>query len=449
MTQVYLAPKLSDVGQPVDGIVYITDAAGWTITHEEDVNNVPYILSTKTTRGGLLKIEGIGGVSVPDSVDTEIYLEMYLDSASANTGEQEARMMARLTGTDSSSSYGIGGGLQRYLGRDKLKVTILSGSSDSEPASANASLASDQLVCQRTRVNGDVVSIKSWNKSSSEPVGWDVSTSITGEPTTSGGLALYSWNYHKLRIYAVGIGTNGDPALRSKADFPITRIFTGTENRSWNGSEFVTEFDVVIPEDHELLVVRLIRQTSSLYPVAPTVGGQSLTLLVEASDANSTNSAVYYMVNPPSGTQTMAMTGTPTNTDHVVIDAISRFGEIRAGGVNGSYYFSDSVKSVTTATQAGDLVLDCLASTGDSVTSVTESYTNQEITKLSNRAYFSQRVAETTSTTMAWRNTHTGGTFAALAVAVITPAPSGPVTPTNLGNLNKLATAIRLTWEQG
>ena len=215
MTQVYLAPKLSDVGQPVDGIVYIKPAAGWTITHEEDVNNVPYILSNKPTRGGLLKIEGIGGVSVPDSVDTEIYLEMYLDSASANTGQQEARMLARFTGTDFSSSYGIGGGLQRYNGLDKLKVTIFYGDADSEPASADVSLSSDQLVCQRTRVNGDVVSIKSWNKSSSEPVGWDVSISITGEPTTSGGLALYSWNYHKLRIYAVGIGTNGDSAPTS------------------------------------------------------------------------------------------------------------------------------------------------------------------------------------------------------------------------------------------
>jgi hypothetical protein len=82
--------------------------------------------------------------------------------------------------------------------------------------------------------------------------------------------------------------------------FPDTEI-----TDLWDGSSFYNEFDITVAPDTNCLVIR-VSGTINQYGVV-TLGGAEFTLLDRQNDGNASQVEVWYLMNPPTGTNTFKL----------------------------------------------------------------------------------------------------------------------------------------------
>ena len=220
MAQYYWTPDPADIGSA---------PSNFTSRHGNDVLEVKldgdgryYVeRSGATSTISVTTIDSIDGVDLSAVGDCQIFANL----ESSSTGQVDFRVIAKY---DAASVSGRSGGLEAISSTTSAaRLTSLVSGSDSNEASVNSEFTStaERKIFQRVQTIGSAHKAKVWDGSQSEPLSWDIETTSSAGVQTSGLVGLYRWRSTAIRIYAFGVGTDGDPAPTSPvATGPVTPI---------------------------------------------------------------------------------------------------------------------------------------------------------------------------------------------------------------------------------
>lgn len=216
MAQFYWEALDDDIGGPPSNCVLTQPWASWTslnIGIETEPNTVTLLNerahlicnASGSSRRGIIWSE-IGGVEVPSSANSEIWM-LFVPQGAGSDG----RLALRMSGAASSENCYLGG-YRRYTSNAQQGKYVSGTYSDIGTATYNPGYKAYEA---RHRVNGTTIQTKVWLHGDPEPETWTLSNT-DASITTAGGHGLFQFNPSgsgsALRIFAVGIGTDGDTA---------------------------------------------------------------------------------------------------------------------------------------------------------------------------------------------------------------------------------------------
>lgn len=153
--------------------------------------------------------------NVPDSSDVEIYSEFEFESSPANG---DARLLARMDRNQNS----VQGDRHTYIqgvrpdfgnyGNEKY----VNGSYGSILVHGIPyTISSGTRYCQRVRVNGSDMQVKTWEKGAGEPSSWGVVTTDS-DISSAGAVGFHSYDAGLVRHYKFSVAINGETAPSSQ-----------------------------------------------------------------------------------------------------------------------------------------------------------------------------------------------------------------------------------------
>ena len=246
MAQFYFQPLAEDEGNAPSNITFTVmapdGATPGTNAIQQFDGDLAWILDLDNATNWLLRIDSIDGVAIPDSADTEIYIEMSPQGASSDFG-----VAARITETSPGdfdaygllASRGTDDWSLRRFNDSSIRRTFGTGlGGDSFPGT-------EQFWRKRFRVNGDpdpTVSGSLWDPTDPEPTDWEVQAQDTdGNQITGTGFSaiarrITNSNFAETRIRGIGIGTDGDPAPTGpvNTNLQTTNITSSSVRAEWS-----------------------------------------------------------------------------------------------------------------------------------------------------------------------------------------------------------------------
>lgn len=185
-------------------------------------------------------------------------------------------------------------------------------------------------------------------------------------------------------------------------------------SRTTGGSSAISWSHTVGTQNNRLLVVSVegLGSLNSYLPTGATYNGSSMTLLSHTRfDSNNGYVYVYYMLNPPSGTHTIAIS-TATSSNNIQVGGATSWYNVDQSNPFGTPVISSgnsSSASVTVTTSSNQVVIDALGKYGGYPSPTTVTADSSQTTNWSDTGYFmysggaaSNKAATGTSTTMSW-----------------------------------------------
>lgn len=174
-----------------------------TFVIKEDSGGNKYMeVDGPLTQRAFLRLIGTG----PNVADAEIWVKFRSDNADANFAPSlrsqnttSAADLIRLSG-----AYNAAQGQNRLEAGFNDQVSMIDYSVDLEPPVGI-------LGEMRLKASGDAIQGRWWDSGATEDAAWDLDKTQTHVPD-AGSPGLFVFKSYKLRIYAVGYGTGGDPA---------------------------------------------------------------------------------------------------------------------------------------------------------------------------------------------------------------------------------------------
>ena len=108
----------------------------------------------------------------------------------------------------------------------------VSGTFGSIGSSSKSPYSTGQRVAQRFRINGNNLRLKTWLASDPEPSSWGLETQDT-DITAAGWVGLFTYRGNGVRVWLVGIGTDGDPAPTEPVDDDGEQFITESQRASF------------------------------------------------------------------------------------------------------------------------------------------------------------------------------------------------------------------------
>jgi len=152
-------------------------------------------------------LDSVGGVSLTNLQDTEIYAEYFFDSAIEGPGNRDMRQIHRFSGPSNRTGYTFGNSsssieVNRFLNGGFGTLATQSGV---VPTSGS------QRIFTRSSSVGSAQKVRQWYNAAPEPLTWNLEVTNT-EIVQTGRVGQYSYWSEYFRLYGMGIGTDGDAA---------------------------------------------------------------------------------------------------------------------------------------------------------------------------------------------------------------------------------------------
>jgi len=227
MAQHYWVPDPAEVGGAPTGwaVLFGND----TLTVRQDAGGEYYVERVGSSNTvSAVALQTIDGADVSNVATYEIFGHYVIQDES----RQDFRQVLNFTGTALSNAVGRGGGLEQTNTTTQFaRLTSIDGTGNNEAQFyISPVLGPGVTVLQRTWSNGNDHKTRIWDGSLSEPATWDVEITSSVGVQASGQVGQYRYWSDEIRIYGVGIGTDGDAAPTAPAAGPNAPINPSVTN---------------------------------------------------------------------------------------------------------------------------------------------------------------------------------------------------------------------------